>query len=30
MVKRVVFGKVTNDHVATLKDLNAREVEVVF
>ena len=25
MVKRVVFGEVANDHVAELKDVNARE-----
>jgi NADH-quinone oxidoreductase subunit M len=25
LVKRVVFGEVTNDHVAQLKDINARE-----
>jgi len=29
MVKRVVFGDVANDHVATLKDLNAREFGVL-
>jgi NADH-quinone oxidoreductase subunit M len=25
MVKRVIFGKIANDHVATLSDINARE-----
>jgi NADH-quinone oxidoreductase subunit M len=25
MVKRVFFGAITNEHVAALKDLNARE-----
>jgi NADH-quinone oxidoreductase subunit M len=25
MVKRVVFGEVANDHVAELRDVNARE-----
>jgi NADH-quinone oxidoreductase subunit M len=29
LVKRVVFGEVTNDHVAHLKDINAREALVL-
>jgi NADH-quinone oxidoreductase subunit M len=29
LVKRVIFGEVTNDHVAHLKDINAREALVL-
>ena len=29
MYKRVIFGAVANDHVAKLKDLNAREFAVL-
>jgi NADH-quinone oxidoreductase subunit M len=30
LVKRVVFGPVANDHVAHMKDLNAREFIILF
>jgi NADH-quinone oxidoreductase subunit M len=29
MVKRVIFGSVANDHVAGLKDINAREFSIL-
>jgi NADH-quinone oxidoreductase subunit M len=30
LVKRVVFGPVTNDHVAHMEDVNAREFIILF